>query len=106
MGWSGWIPLGAPPVGFVGAPSTVARNPGACNLYVCGGDNALWQRGWWDNQWHDWARHDDGGVLASEPAPGSLGPDHEHVFVRGTDDQVYQKWWSSGTGWSGWIPLG
>ena len=59
-----------------------------CNIYVRGADNALWQRAWFNNSWHAWARHNDGGVLASEPALGSMGPDHEHVFVRGTDANV------------------
>jgi hypothetical protein len=106
-GWSGWIPLGAPPaVGFVGGPVTISRNSTVCNIYVRGGDNALWQRAYWDGQWHDWGRHNDGGVLASEPTLGSMGPNHEHVFVKGTDGQVWQKWWTGAAGWSGWVALG
>ena len=72
----------------------ISRNGSVCNIYVRGGDNALWQKAWFNNAWHDWGRHNDGGVLASEPAPGSMGPNHEHVFVRGTDSQVWQKWWN------------
>lgn len=94
-GWSGWVRLGAPPGGFVGAPSVISRNGTVCNIYVRGADNALWQKAWFNNAWHDWGRHNDGGVLASEPALGSMGPNHEHVFVRGTDNQVYQKWWTA-----------
>jgi Metallo-peptidase family M12 len=105
-GWSGWIPLGAPGVGFVGGPVTISRNSGVCNVYVRGSDNALWQRAFWNGQWHPWLRHDDGGVLASEPTLGSMGPDHEHVFVKGTDGQVWQKWWTGEDGWSGWVALG
>ena len=105
-GWSGWIALGAPSVGFVDGPVTISRNPSVCNVYVRGTDNALWQLAYWDGQWHPWGRHNDGGVLASEPALGSMGPDHEHVFVKGTDGSVWQKWWTGATGWSGWIWLG
>ena len=105
-GWSGWVALGRPDTGFVGAPSVISRNNFVCNIYARGNDNALWQRAWFNNAWHDWARHNDGGVLASEPALGSMGPDHEHVFVRGTDNQVWQKWWKGGGGWSGWVALG
>ena len=72
----------------------ISRNGSVCNIYVRGADNALWQKAWFNNAWHDWGRHNDGGVLASEPAPGSMGPNHEHVFVRGTDNQVWQKWWN------------
>ena len=35
-----------------------------------------------------------------------MGPDHEQVFVRGTDNQVWQKYWTGELGWSGWSPLG
>ncbi len=93
-GWSGWVALGAPAGGFVGAPSVISRNSAVCNIYVRGADNALWQKAWFNNAWHGWTRHNDGGVLASEPALGSMGPNHEHVFVRGTDNQVWQKWWT------------
>ncbi len=91
--WSGWAPLGAPPAGFSGDPAVISRNPSVCNIYVRGGDSALWQNAYFDGSWHGWGRHDDGGVLASAPAPDSMGPGHEHVFVRGTDGQVWAKWW-------------
>ena len=105
-GWSVWEQLGAPPGGFVGAPSVISRNGSVCNIYVRGNDNALWQRAWVNNNWLDWSRHNDGGVLASEPALDSMGTDHEQVFIRGTDNQVWQKWWTGGGGWSGWEALG
>ena len=93
-GWSAWFNLGSPPGGFTSGPATISRRNDVANIYVRGADNALWQRAWYDNQWHDWARHNDGGVLASEPALGSMGPNHEHVFVRGTDANVWQKFWT------------
>jgi len=105
-GWSGWFALGAPAGGFQGAPAVISRNNTVCNIYVRGTDNALWQKAWFNNAWHDWGRHNDGGVLASEPALGSMGPDHEHVFIRGTDNQVWQKFWTAAKGWSGWFALG
>ena len=105
-GWSGWFNLGAPPVGFVGRPAIISRSPSVCNIYVRGVDNALWQKAWSNNGWGAWGRHNDGGVLASEPTLGSMGPNHEHVFVKGTDGQVYQKWWTLDHGWSGWVAQG
>jgi len=57
-GWSGWVPLGAPAAGFIDAPAVASRNSAVCNIYVRGGDNALWQKGWFNNAWHDWRRHD------------------------------------------------
>jgi hypothetical protein len=106
MGWSGWFNLGGPAGGFNGGPATISRNKDVCNIYVRGNDNALWQRAWFSNSWHPWGRHNDGGVLASEPALGSMGPDHEHVFVRGTDGNVWQKYWTAGGGWKGWFNIG
>ena len=106
MSWSGWFDIGAPAGGYNGAPATVSRNKDVCNVYVRGNDNALWQRGYYNGQWHPWGRHDDGGVLASKPALGSMGPDHEHVFVRGTDGNVYQKYWTAAGGWRGWFNIG
>src|SRR5262245_30992597 len=100
MGWSVWIPMGAPAGGFTDRPLSIARSPDVTNIYVRGNDNRLWQRAYWSGNWHDWVRHDDGGVLASAPAAASMGPNMEQVFVRGTDGNVWQKSWASGTGWT------
>ena len=106
MTWSGWFNLGAPAGGLTGGPATISRNQDVCNIYVRGADNALWQRAYFGGRWHDWGRHNDGGIVCSEPALGSMGPDHEHVFVRGTDSNVWQKYWTRSGGWSGWFNLG
>ncbi|MEO8015831.1 MAG: hypothetical protein ABI642_16955, partial [Polaromonas sp.] len=52
VGWSGWVALGAPAVGFTGAPAVVSRNGTVCNIYARGADNALWQKAWFNNAWH------------------------------------------------------
>ena len=78
-----------------------SRSAQFANIYVRGGDNALWQRPW-SGAWGAWTRHEDGMVLASELAAGSMGPEHEHVFARGTDGAVWQKWWTASGGWSAW----
>ena len=104
--WSGWVALGGPPGGMQGPPAAVSRNDRVDNVYVRGADNALWQKAWFDNAWHDWQRHDDVGDLASRPAVASMHRDHEHVFVRGTDGAVWQKFWLRSSGWSRWSSLG
>ncbi|POH74771.1 hypothetical protein CVS27_02545 [Arthrobacter glacialis] len=106
MTWSGWFNHGAPAGGFVAGPAIVSRDDSVCNIYVRGTDGALWQKAYWGGQWHAWGRHNDGAVLASEPAAGSMGENHEHVFTRGTDGNVWQKFWTSTAGWSGWFNLG
>src|SRR5579859_6752310 len=46
-----------------------------------------------------------GGVLTSTPAVSSWGASRADVFVRGTDNGLYQKTWD-GTAWSSWRALG
>jgi hypothetical protein len=92
-GWSAWTSHGAPPGAFVGRPETLSRNGSVANLYVRGTDNALWQRAYWDGQWHEWARHEDRPALTAGPAVSSRGANHEQVFVSANDYQVWHKWW-------------
>ena len=45
-----------------------------------------------------------GGSLVGEPASVSWAPGRLDVFARGTDDQLWHKYYDNG--WSGWEPLG
>ena len=45
-----------------------------------------------------------GGVLTSAPAASSWAANRLDVFVRGTDNALWHKWWQNG--WSGWESLG
>jgi len=53
--------------------------------------------------WSGWGSL--GGVLTSGPAVASWGSGRLDVFVRGTDNAVWHKWFSGGR-WSGWQSLG
>ncbi|MET0920593.1 MAG: PQQ-dependent sugar dehydrogenase [Acidimicrobiia bacterium] len=44
------------------------------------------------------------GLVASGPAVAAWSPGRLDVFVRGTDGQLWHKWYDQG--WSGWEPLG
>jgi hypothetical protein len=46
-----------------------------------------------------------GGVLTSRPAATSWSPDRLDAFARGTDNQLWHRWFS-GNQWSAWEPLG
>jgi hypothetical protein len=46
-----------------------------------------------------------GGVLTSGPDAASWASNRLDVFVKGTDNQLWHKWWD-GTRWNGWEPLG
>jgi hypothetical protein len=105
--WSAWASLGAPAPGFLNAPAVVSRNPLVSNVYVRGGDKALWQLAFdgFEGRWSRWQKHD--GILRTEPAVGSMNPNHEQVFGQGRDGQLFEKWWANdGGGWRGWFPLG
>jgi hypothetical protein len=45
-----------------------------------------------------------GGASLGAPASATWGPGRLDVFVRGTDSQLWHKWYQGG--WSGWEPLG
>jgi murein DD-endopeptidase MepM/ murein hydrolase activator NlpD len=46
-----------------------------------------------------------GGTLTSAPSAASWAPGREDVFVRGTDNALWHRWWDGGT-WSGWESQG
>src|SRR5205823_4568496 len=98
-GWGGWVSLGAAEVGLVGDPVVACRNQNVCNVYVRGGDNALWQLARSADSW-SWRRHNDGGVLAADPAVAATGPDRETVFIVRADGTVWSKRFTVATGWS------
>jgi hypothetical protein len=47
--------MGAPSVGFEGAPAALSRSPSVLNVYVLGNDKKIWTRSFSDGRWHDWA---------------------------------------------------
>ena len=51
----------------------------------------------------NWSRI--GGVAASGPAAASWGSNRLDVFIRGTDDALWHRWWD-GALWSAWESLG
>ena len=56
---------------------------------------------WWDT-WSNWQSL--GGVLTSDPATVSWGDGRIDVFVRGSDNALWHKWFNDT--WSGWESLG
>lgn len=56
-----------------------------------------------DRQWSGWT--DLGGVVTAGPAVSSWSANRLDVFAKGTDNQLWHKWWN-GSSWSGWENLG
>ncbi len=102
--WSAWSGLGG----------TLSSGPGASvlagtttlDVWVEGTDGQLYQRASADggSSFGPWVAL--GGRITSDPAAVSSTAGRIDVFARGSDLQLYHRWWSSGIGWSAWEALG
>ncbi|MFE0753747.1 serine hydrolase [Inquilinus sp. NPDC058860] len=65
----------------------------------------LFHTEWGLSDWHGW--YGLGGSIVDAPAVVVYGPDAHDIYVRGTDDRLWQKWWD-GKRWNpsdeGWAP--
>ena len=94
--WSGWEALGGALTAGPGAASWAANR---LDVFAKGGDNALWYK-WIDESvvhhhagtWSGW--HQLGGIFDDEPGAVSWGPRRIDVFVRGTNNHMFHKWWA------------
>lgn len=93
---SGWQSLGGT---LFGPPVAVSSGPHRLDVFVLGGDSAIWQRKY-DGGWKAWERV--GGEAVGPPAVVSWGPNRLDVFIRATDARVYHKAWDE----NGWQPEG
>lgn len=101
--WSpGWVSIGAPSGGATSAPAAVSNSSGRIDVFVRGGDSAIWRRTW-TTSWGAWTSM--GGGTTSAPAVTSRGENRLDLFVRGTDGQIWRRY-NDGAGWSGWSSLG
>jgi hypothetical protein len=89
------MPVGPPPgaMSTTAAPAAAGTMPSGAMLDGDASGGAGWS-GW----------ESLGGILTSGPAVTSWAPGRLDVFVRGTDNALWHKWFSNG--WSGWESLG
>jgi hypothetical protein len=67
-------------------------------------DNGVWIRSWSSSTgWTNWATL--GGLATSSPAIASCASGHLDVFVRGTDNGLWQLGFN-GSSWTSWKSLG
>lgn len=109
--WNSWDGLGGT---LASAPAAVSwQDGGRIDVFVKGGDSGLYHK-WWDgSRWNGWENL--GGILTSDPGGVSWGPPDRRtgprpapridLFVRGTDNGVWHKWFDT-TAWGGWEGLG
>ena len=95
---SGWESLGGL---LTSGPDVCSAHAGHLDVFVRGGDNALYHR-WFQDSWSEWESL--GGILTSDPTTVSWGNDRIDVFARGGDNALYHKWFDGG--WSEWESLG
>jgi YVTN family beta-propeller protein len=104
--WSGWVSQGGT---VVSDPAAVSWGPNRVDVFGVGSDGRLWQRFWDGRAWIGWmspfGAPPPGIAPGSGPAVASWAPGRLDVFVRGTDNAIWQVVWSGGR-WSGWVSQG
>jgi hypothetical protein len=84
-------------------PAIAAQGVGDMRVFVRGTDGALWTKSWNGSSWSPWSSL--GGVLTSGPVVSVRPGGVYDVFVRGSDNGYYHKYFSPNTGWSQWGAL-
>jgi hypothetical protein len=89
----------------VSSPAVSSWGSGRLDVFVRGGDNALWHR-FSSNNGSTWSAWESlGGTLTSDPAAVSWNSNRVDVFARGADNSLQHIYWSTPTGWSAWATL-
>jgi len=93
--WRGWERLAGT---LTAGPGAGSWDVNRLDCFAKGGDNSLWHK-WVDTSivhnhpgtWSGWHRLD--GIFDDEPGAVSWGPRRIDVFVRGTNNHMFHKWW-------------
>lgn len=116
------------------APAVVCKSSRGMDLFAVGPDHALWTKFFGRDEdpyadsieagsdfksdlaspydspglsrWHGSGWGSLGGYCTSAPAAVSVSTDAIDVFVRGSDNALWTKYWRESTGWSVWGSLG
>lgn len=96
--WQSWQSIGG---GSITDPAAVSWGPGRIDVFIKGGDNALWHQAFDNGAWQGWESL--GGVINSGPDVASWGPNRLDVFVRGMDNKLWHICWNGS--WCGWEGL-
>jgi hypothetical protein len=103
-GWSGWTDLGGI---LVDSPAAATDANGNITVAVRGIDDQVYQRAFVGGSWSGWTRlgGPNTGRFTGAPALAAR-PGRTDLFVRGTDDKLWQRRWTSAGGWTDWTALG
>lgn len=108
--WSGWLTLPVLPDSRVTSNIAVAHGAGGgLQLFWRGPDNHLFTRRQLsaNSEWED-TRRLGGPIIASDPSVGQYEDDRLAVFVRSTDNLIWQRTQTqpNSSTWTAWTPLG
>jgi hypothetical protein len=96
--WSGWRNIGG---GLASAPACAAWEQNRMSCFALRqGSSAVWHIWWNGERWSEWQNL--GGIATSAPAAVSWGAQRVAVFVRGSDNKMYQAYYD-GQRWISWI---
>ncbi len=85
-------------------PSVSSWGANRLDVFVRGGDNAIWWKSFNGSVWSAWSSL--GGGFTSDPDAAARGSGKIDVFARGLDNAIYSKSYSSGAWASTWNGLG
>lgn len=100
-GWLPWSSFGGSQVFMSDLSGQYSARSGLVHYFGLGADRAVYTIGVPSNQtWHSL-----GGYVSNVPTATCNQDDRLHLFVRGTDGIMYQKFELLSGGWSGWTEL-
>jgi hypothetical protein len=107
-GWHGWYDLGGG-LDFEPPAATWASDIFRIDVFGIGGSyDRVYQR-YWPGAWNGWIDLGDGpsqGIVDGPAATWTRDGNRVDVIVTGANGHAYQKYWVSGSPWSGWVDLG
>lgn len=72
-----------------------------------GNDDRLWWKRRIGGSWGSWEKPlGDDGTLSSNPTGVAYGDNQINLYIVGTDNQVYERWWVNYVKNDGWKPRG
>jgi GH43 family beta-xylosidase len=106
-GWSNWQQVGAyPPNGTAAGPVAISRVSNYVDLFIPT-DDAIYTETWNGSSWSSWQSEGGpspvaGSVAGSRAGTATWGGAQLNLYSLGLDHNVWEKYWTSGSGWSAW----
>lgn len=104
-GWSAWESLSAP--GTIGSsPTATSWAPGRVDVFAASAIDGRLIHRFFSARLGGWSAWDSlGGRLVGAPAATAVAPDRIDVVIRGTDNALHHKSYTS-FGWAPWVTVG